>query len=82
MTTPLDSLLSVDDEIRNIIELCDSINDRIDKNVESLEDVGYNMRYTYVRKTVSCMKTLCELELKKNTECRSLRGDKGACIGT
>jgi hypothetical protein len=74
--------LAIDDEMRDIIESCERMKTCIDEHIESLDDVGYHMRYTYVRKTVCCIKQLCELEVKKNTECRSIRNGEGFDIGT
>jgi len=71
MTTPLDELLPVDDDLRQIIDCCQRMKDILDKNVDLLDDVGYRLRYTNVRKTVWCMELLSERELKKNDECRS-----------
>jgi hypothetical protein len=79
---PIDRLLTIEDEMRDIIESCERMKSCIDENIDLLDDIGYHMRYTYVRKTVCCMQKLCELELEKNAECRSIRGDEGLNIGT
>lgn len=79
---PLDRLLTIEDEMRDIIESCERMKNSIDENIDSLDDVGYHMRYTYVRKTVCCVQKLCELELQKTAECRSVRSNEGFDIGT